>query len=176
MITEADYLESSFREKLLEHVFLSELLQVAWLGRGRKTVEVLKPEVDNAGYDLVLECQGTRRYVQLKSSAQGSSTKQTQVNAKLAEKLGGCVIWLWFDDTTDNRIVLRYLFLEATREGWSIRECPLARRTTANAQGYKPERRNTHVIHKTRFEEKNIADLFDTLFPDLNQQLLTLNW
>ena len=47
----SDYLESSFREKLLEHVFVSELLQEAWLGRGQ-TMEVLRSEVDAAGYDL----------------------------------------------------------------------------------------------------------------------------
>lgn len=62
-----DYRESSFREKLLEHVFVSELLQEAWLGR-RQTMEVLRSEVDAAGYDLVLECGGTIRYVQLKGS------------------------------------------------------------------------------------------------------------
>ena len=167
MTTEADYLESSFREKLLEHVFLSELLQVAWLRRGRKTVEVLKPEVDNAGYDLVLECQNTCRYVQLKSSAQGSKTKQTNVNVKLIEKPKGCVIWLWFDDNAENRIVLRYLFLEAEREGWSIRECRPAKRTTPNAQGFKPERRNTRVVEKTHFTELNVVELFDKLFPGI---------
>ncbi len=34
-----------FREKLLEHVFVSELLQEAWLNR-HQTVEVLRSEVD----------------------------------------------------------------------------------------------------------------------------------
>jgi hypothetical protein len=44
-----------------------------WL-RGIAQVEVLKPEVDDSGYDLVLEANGFVRHVQLKASAQGSKT------------------------------------------------------------------------------------------------------
>lgn len=42
----ADYRESSFREKMLEHVFVSELLQEAWFRYGM-TIEVLHSEVDS---------------------------------------------------------------------------------------------------------------------------------
>ena len=66
----ADNHESSSREKMLEHVFVSELLQEAWFRYGR-TLEVLRSEVDSAGYDLVLEFNGVIRHVQLKSSRRG---------------------------------------------------------------------------------------------------------
>ena len=58
----SDYLQSSFREKLLEHVFVSETLQESWLGHGQ-TMEVLQSEVDAAGYGLLLECGRIVRYV-----------------------------------------------------------------------------------------------------------------
>jgi len=55
------------REKLLEHLFLSELLRPLWR-QGRRDMEVLRAEVDGAGYDLVVECNGVLRHIQLKSS------------------------------------------------------------------------------------------------------------
>src|SRR5260370_21808431 len=51
-LDEAEFRESSFREKLFEHIFVSELLQEAWT-KHRQMIDVLRSEVDNAGYDLV---------------------------------------------------------------------------------------------------------------------------
>ncbi|MCA1706608.1 MAG: hypothetical protein LC808_26435 [Actinobacteria bacterium] len=45
------YEESRTVEKLMEHIFLSEILQECWFHR-RQVVEVLRAEVDAAGYDL----------------------------------------------------------------------------------------------------------------------------
>jgi len=50
----AMYLKSNFFEQLVEHAFISELLQEAWFRYG-KTVEVLRSEIDTSGYDLLLE-------------------------------------------------------------------------------------------------------------------------
>ena len=43
------YAESSAREKLVEHVFLGELLQALWR-KNIRDLEVLRPEVDSGGY------------------------------------------------------------------------------------------------------------------------------
>jgi hypothetical protein len=43
---------SSYREQLVEYLFLSELLQDAWLRRNQR-IDVLRSDVDGAGYDLV---------------------------------------------------------------------------------------------------------------------------
>ncbi len=51
------YAESSAREKLVEHVFLGELLRGLWR-RNVRDLEILRPEVDSGGYDLALECRG----------------------------------------------------------------------------------------------------------------------
>ena len=50
---------SSFREKLIEHLFIGEMLKLSWL-KDDCQLEVMKPEVDNAGCD-VDPCRQIRR-------------------------------------------------------------------------------------------------------------------
>ncbi len=94
-----DNIYSSYREMLLEHLFSGEVMRHLWL-RGNIRIETLKPQVDDAGYDLVLEANGVVRHVQLKSSHRDSSTADVKVSLSLAKKPSGCVIWLWFDPLT----------------------------------------------------------------------------
>ena len=48
--------DSSSREKLIEHLFIGELLRSLWQLKLRG-VEILRAETDAAGYDLVIECR-----------------------------------------------------------------------------------------------------------------------
>ena len=68
------YAESSARENLIEHVFLGELLRGLWR-KNVRDLEVLRPEVDNGGYDLALVFRGLTRHVQLKSSYRGRGVR-----------------------------------------------------------------------------------------------------
>ncbi|NKC10627.1 MAG: hypothetical protein GKR94_00010 [Gammaproteobacteria bacterium] len=45
---------SSYREKLIEHLFVGELLKLSWQN-GDCSLEVASPEVDNSGYDIIAE-------------------------------------------------------------------------------------------------------------------------
>jgi hypothetical protein len=65
---------SSYREKLLEHLFVGDVLRELWLC-GVTTAEFLRPEVDAGGYDLVITCNGFVRHIQLKSSHRGAAKK-----------------------------------------------------------------------------------------------------
>src|SRR5438309_11941681 len=80
-------------EKLIEHLFLAELLQECWFRR-RRLVEVLRAEVDAAGYDLILESEGVIRHVQLKASRKGARTSRQTINARLQNRQGGCIVWV----------------------------------------------------------------------------------
>lgn len=80
-------LKSSFFEQLVEHTFVSELLQEAYYGSG-ELIEVLRSEIDASGYDVVLECRGIMRHVQLKTSRPGARAASQKVHRKLAEKPG----------------------------------------------------------------------------------------
>jgi hypothetical protein len=101
MSQSAHFLESGIREKLIEHLFVGDLLRCLWR-QGIRDIEVLRAEVDRAGYDLVLEAGGVLRHIQVKTSYRGSKTARVGINTGLARKPGGCVIWILFDpDTMD---------------------------------------------------------------------------
>ena len=159
----ADSLHSSFREKLLEHVFVAELLQEVWLSN-RQTMEVLRPEVDVSGYDLVLDREGVIRYVQLKSSRSDAKTNRQTVNSVLADKPGGCVIWLIFQEC-DRRVKLEYLVFGGRPNEKLDLGTKVGRHTKADATGYKAERPNTRVISRSRFTKmQSTSDLMRWLF------------
>jgi hypothetical protein len=58
---------SSYREKLLEHLFIGEVQRYLWC-QDVTTAELLRPDVDSGGYDLVIACNTVIRHIQLKSS------------------------------------------------------------------------------------------------------------
>ena len=58
---------SSGREKVLEHIFLGDLLRALWR-MGVHDVQVLRPEIDRNGYEFMLGHERIRRSVQLKST------------------------------------------------------------------------------------------------------------
>jgi len=168
-----DYTESSFRAKLLEHVFVSELLQEAWLNR-HQTVEVLRSEVDASGYDLVLECNGVIRHVQLKSSKADAKTSKQNVNIKLAEKPSGCVVWLIFaEGVTPGRVELSYLFFgghprEPLCSDERLRTFKVATHTKGDATGHKAERPGSRVVPKSAFTKiDSTRELLERLFGPL---------
>ena len=138
----ASFLKSNFFEQLVEHAFISELLQEAWFRYG-KTVEVLRSEIDTSGYDLLLECNGVIRHVELKTSGTEARRSFQNINMVLAQKPSGCVIWIVREENeTENRVNLKYLFFgNAPGEPLSSLETfKIAKHTKGNAKGFKKER------------------------------------
>jgi len=141
---------SSTREKVLEHLFVGELLRCLWR-QGARDIEVLRAEVDKGGYDLVLEANGVIRHVQLKSSHRAATTRAVGVNINLAGKPSGCVLWIQFEPTT----------LDLGPFLWfgGVPKAPLpplgdkvGKHTKADSTGKKGERPNIRVLAKSRFE------------------------
>src|SRR5215210_7750101 len=95
----AHSLYSSYREMLLEHLLAGEVMRFLWL-RGNVRMEVLKPQVDDGGYDLVLEANDIVRHVQLKASHSSAATPQVNVSLSLSRRPSGCVVWTIFDEGT----------------------------------------------------------------------------
>ena len=149
--------ESNTVEKLIEHIFLAELLQECWFCR-RQLVEVLRSEVDAAGYDLILESGGVIRHVQVKASRRGARTSKQTVNARLEQRSGGCIIWIFYSvNPATSRAELSYRWREAT-------SLPATRGRHSRGRG---PRENTRVIRKGDFEEvPTISALVDRLFGD----------
>ena len=53
---------SSHREVLIEHLFVGEIMRCLSM-RGISQLEVLQPQVDDSGYDLVFELNAIMRHV-----------------------------------------------------------------------------------------------------------------
>lgn len=148
-------LESSFYEQMVEHVFLSEVLQEAWYGFKEK-VAVLRPEVDNEGDDLVPECRGVVRHVQLKTSKSDAKTAALNVHTALADKPSGCVVWLLRQEgSADHRMTLTYRFFgnDAGEPLPPLRAFRTAKHTKGNSRGEKKERPNIRAVPTSQFEE-----------------------
>ncbi|MCY2973139.1 MAG: hypothetical protein NTW52_00565 [Planctomycetota bacterium] len=155
LATSADdaYMKSTFYEQLVEHVFISEVLQEVWYYYG-KTVEVLRSEVDASGYDVVLECNEVLRHVQLKTSRRESKTARQKVNIALAAKPSGCIVWIVrSEDIESCRASLSYLFFggESRMPLPSLEGFKVATHTKGNAEGVKKERAAIRVIPKAKF-------------------------
>jgi hypothetical protein len=163
---ESLYLKSSFYEQLVEHVFISEFLQDAWFRFGQ-AVEVLRSEVDASGYDVVLECNGIIRHVQLKTSGAESRTASQKVHVQLANKPSGCVVWLIRHRGDDHRLRLTYRYFGGgpgdplpSLDGFRV-----AKHVKGDSQGVKKERPNIRVVPKGQFETiLTTGELVERLF------------
>lgn len=160
-------LESSFYEQMAEHVFVSEVLQEAWYGFGRK-VAVLRPEVDNEGYDLVLECHGKVRHIQLKTSKINAKRAYQNVNIALANKPSGCIVWmLRHESETTHRMTLTYRFFgdAAGKPLPSLHGFATAKHPRGNSEGVKKERPAIRRVPKGAFSQvENTRALLLRLF------------
>ena len=156
-------LRSSHREMLLEHLFAAEIMRHAWQ-RGLR-LEILKPQIDDGGYDVVFETDKMIRHVQLKSTFNGSRVQRFTINKRLALKPSGCVVVLIFD--ADSLKLGPFLWFGSS-PGTKLPDLSsyrTAKHTKGNAEGTKLERPNVCVIPRSAFTTlKTIADLSAALF------------
>ena len=152
---ERQYRSSSHREKVVEHVFLGELLRRLWVA-GIPGVQVLKPEVDASGYDLVLALGPVIRCVQLKTMMKGGKARFQPVHESLAQQPSGCVVWIVLNENLSFDHFLWYGEAPG-RPLKKLLKCKPAKRTRANAQGKKGLRVSTRRVPKSAFAR--LADL-----------------
>lgn len=157
---------SSYREGLIEHIFIAEIIQAAWL-KG-KAIIVSKAEVDAWGYDIVLSSNGITRHIQLKSQTRN---KSVTVNGKLAETPGACVIKAIPSISEDGqRIVLQYrLFQKGPNSRLDFSDLKNAKLTRygkgSEGQAIRKTRPNHFKIPVSRFGPiLNAEELVQKLF------------
>ncbi len=141
---------SSYREMLLEHLFSGALMRHLWLSR-RQRMELLKPQVDDGGYDLVLEVGGIVRHVQLKASHLTSATARQSINIALAEKPSGCVIWVRFNEDTLDLGPFLWFGGKPGEPLPDLSGFQVAVHAKANAQGVKTQRPRIRSVPKSAF-------------------------
>ena len=162
-VDERQFRSSSHREKVVEHVFLGELLRYLWVAK-IAGVQVLKPEVDASGYDLVLSLGKVIRHVQLKTSMHDAQGAHQPIHESLAEHPSGCMVWivlnedltfdhfLWFGGEPGQPLP----DLSTVQTG-EARKGKCARR--------KKEREQTRQVPKSKFESvPDMAGLVGKLF------------
>ena len=155
---------SSFRENVIEHLFIGKCLQELWKQRVFNA-EVLRADVDGSGYDIVIEARDHLRHIQLKASFEGASTRTQKINVALAAKQAGCVVWIIFDqDTLDFRHFLWF----GAKPGLPLpplEEFKTARHTKGDASGVKAERAGIKTVPSRAFEEvATLPELLQRLF------------
>jgi hypothetical protein len=161
-MADIDSTRSSFRESLIEHAFISAVLQEAW--RRQMVIEVLRPEVD-AGVDVVFECGTVVRHVQLKSTRAGAKVARYNVNTSLAAKPSGAVVLIEFQDEA-GQLLLKYRFFGgAPGEPLSLNGFNAAKQSRGNAKGVKLEWPGHRVVPAGQFKRvSDITALVDLLF------------
>jgi hypothetical protein len=157
-------LHSSYREMVLEHAFIGDLLRYFWK-RGIYAVEVLKSEVDDSGYDIILEYHAIVRHIQLKSSFAGATTQSVKVHTKLQRKSGGCVIWIIFSKDSLDFQEFRWFGNPPGERLPDIANFPVAKHTKADSTGRKNERPDIRTVSLKHFTILyTIADIASKLF------------
>jgi hypothetical protein len=127
-------------------------------------VEILRPEFDAHGYDVVMSCGPVVRQ-HLKTQAAG----KVSVGRGFAEKPSGCVIWigLKIQDTLE----LGPFMWFGGSPGLplpGISSYPNPKRATHNAEGVRPVRKNHHVLPPAAFTKlKTLDDVVLCLFGEI---------
>ena len=161
---EQHFIHSSYRERLIEHLFIGELLKHSWLKRECK-LEVAKPEVDNSGYDLIAEEVGVVRHIQLKASHKGARVAKQNIHTALGSKPSGAVVWVRFDPNT---LELGPFLFFGGLPGEPLPDLSgfrVAKHTKGNSEGVKAERPAIRAVPRGQFiQYGNSIEVYEALF------------
>ncbi len=141
---------------MLEHLFVGDLLRCLWR-HGKSGIEVLRSEVDDSGYDLVLEYNGLLRHIQLKSSYHGAKTRDVKINSALARKPSGCVVWVFFEQATMELGPFLWFGDEPGKPLPALGD-RAGKHTKGDRAGVKAVRPNIRVVGKARFQQMDTID------------------
>jgi hypothetical protein len=164
--SDAHFLNSALRERIVEHVFVGDALRHLWQ-LGVTDIEVLRSEFDAGGYDLVMSYRKVVRHIQFKAVTKGSKTNEVTVNLKLMDKPSGCVIWI----IVSPDLKLEYFYWLGAPPGQplsDIKGLKRAKQVRANAQGVKLERPNFRRVPRGSFEPlEKLDNVLEKLFGPL---------
>jgi hypothetical protein len=161
----AHFLNSTLRERIVEHVFVGDALRTLWRC-GVFDIEVLRSEFDAHGYDLVMARGRIVRHIQFKT---GTTQKPGHVSVAqaLADKPSGCVIWIRVGDD----LGMGPFFWFGGNPGEPLPEIagyPNPLRATHNKDGVRPPRQNHRAVPGTEFRRlATLREVLDRLFGGL---------
>lgn len=119
-----------------------------------------KPMLDDAGYDMVLDCAGTIKLIQIKTMVQGGSTSSWKVKKDFLERDQAIVIVIIYD--IDKWEIKSFLCCSSKKEKVDVQNLPSAKHTKCNADGIKSPRLEQVELQKSKFDEIIcIKDVYD---------------
>jgi hypothetical protein len=146
---------SSYVSKIAEYKLVSNIASSLWQ-RGL-TCDVLRQDVDNAGYDLIIEANGIIRHIQVKTSYENAKAAVQKVHLNLQHKPCACVIWIIYDRTTLD--ILSYRLFSNGRDALNLSGFRTAKHTKGNRDGVKAARPNIVEVPKSRFKAISSTDI-----------------
>jgi hypothetical protein len=153
---------SSLRASIVEHLFVGEILRQLWCQNEFK-VEVLKPQVDNAGYDLAIACNSTLWHIQLKTSNEDGKRSSVNVGLDLTQKPHWCVIWIYIDENLKIKY-LRWFDSEQCGSSFEGENFKPVKHTKGDAKGHKAERPRHVEVPRSKFKKpESIEDVVKRL-------------
>jgi hypothetical protein len=154
---------SSTREKILEHAFIAGVTSELWR-RELFDFSVSHSEVDNSGYDLIIEANGVTRHIQLKAMQAAGARRDFGLQMRLGAKPSGCAILMLHDPVNLNIEGYR-LFAGAPGEPLPDLGDRIVRHSKGNALGEKLERPALRNVPIARFVPvSGLVALVDALF------------
>lgn len=167
MVDSLHFRESSFREKLVEHMFIAELLKHSWnIARNSNAplIEISRAEVDRCGYDLIAEYGGVIRHIQLKGSVKNAKVARQKVHAALEGKPSACVVWVVLNDE-DWSLGPFYFFGGVPGDPIPELGDKVAKHEKGDASGEKKERPMMRTVNKGNFRKLlSVEHLWEALF------------
>lgn len=158
---------SSYVENVLRHAFIAELSSVAWSRNPNEGLQVFNAEVDDAGFDVVLNYKGQIRYVQLKQAHAGKVPAKCSVRLSFSEMPDSCVVLL--SHSVDDLKLTNFRFYGGT-PGLPMPSIAALHPTKApgrrNAKGERKVRTNYRDVPIKKFSSPLSAEeLLVELFP-----------
>lgn len=83
---------SSHVENVLTHAFLAALASEVWRDDPNEPLGIYKAEVDDSGYDVILERNATIRRIQLKQAHEEKTPSKFSVRVEFATYPGSCIV------------------------------------------------------------------------------------
>lgn len=148
--TQALFTHSSTREAILEHRFLAAIGSQLW-EEGEFDLAVSHSEVDNAGYDVIIEARGVVRHIQLKALHAAGRARHFPVQKRLEDKPSGCVVLMRHDLRT--LMITGYGFYGGMPgEKMPSLDGKIVKHSKADAKGNKALRPGLHLLPVSRFQ------------------------
>ncbi len=159
---------SSHVENVLRHAFLAELAGEVWRDDPNEPLGISKAEVDDSGYDLVIERGAVARRIQIKQAHESKVPRRFSVRVGFASFPGSCIVVI--SHTLDDLKPTAYSFYGSGPrdpmpgvEGHRISKAPGRR----SAEGERKLRQMYRDVPFSKFKRRlSIRELIEELFPD----------